>query len=107
MPKPPDLYAKWGFLLSAANTRNKTCHSGTCGCKSADFLFIATERWRYRGSSTAWLFISQMNPDASVLALATIVDLAPIAEAESYAEVADNPVFIRHARRKRLNWRSL
>lgn len=47
---------------------------------------------------TLWPFISQMNPDASVLALAAIdVDIEPIAEGQSITvSWRGNPVFIRH-----------
>jgi ubiquinol-cytochrome c reductase iron-sulfur subunit len=45
-----------------------------------------------------WPFIDQMNPDASVLALASVeIDLAPIAEGQSITvKWRGNPVFIRH-----------
>jgi ubiquinol-cytochrome c reductase iron-sulfur subunit len=64
-----------------------------------DFLYIATGAVTAVGAAlTAWPFISQMNPDASVLALATIeVDLAPIAEGQAITvKWQGNPVFIRH-----------
>ncbi len=64
-----------------------------------DFLFIATGAVAAVGTAlTVWPFIHQMNPDASVLALATIeVDLAPIAEGQSITvKWRGNPVFIRH-----------
>lgn len=53
---------------------------------------------------TAWPFISQMNPDASVLALATIeVDLAPIAVGQEITlKWRGNPVFIRHRTAKEI-----
>ena len=46
-----------------------------------DFLYIATGAVGAVGAAlTAWPFIAQMNPDASVRALASVeVDLAPIA----------------------------
>ena len=49
-----------------------------------DFLYIATGAVGAVGAAlTAWPFINQMNPDASVLALASVeVDLAPIAEGQ-------------------------
>ena len=64
-----------------------------------DFLYIATGAVGAVGAAlTAWPFISQMNPDASVLALATIeVDLAPIAEGQAVTlKWRGNPVFVRH-----------
>jgi ubiquinol-cytochrome c reductase iron-sulfur subunit len=70
-----------------------------------DFLFIATGAVATVGAAlTAWPFISQMNPDASVLALATIeVDLAPIAEGQEITlKWRGNPVFIRHRTAKEI-----
>jgi ubiquinol-cytochrome c reductase iron-sulfur subunit len=64
-----------------------------------DFLYIATGAVGVVGAAlTAWPFINQMNPDASVLAMATIdVDLAPIAEGQGITiKWRGNPVFIRH-----------
>jgi len=64
-----------------------------------DFLYIATGAVGAVGAAlTAWPFISQMNPDASVLALANVdVDLGPIAEGQSITiKWRGNPVFIRH-----------
>jgi ubiquinol-cytochrome c reductase iron-sulfur subunit len=64
-----------------------------------DFLYIATGAVGAVGVAlTAWPFINQMNPDASVLALASVeVDLAPIAEGQAITiKWRGNPVFIRH-----------
>jgi ubiquinol-cytochrome c reductase iron-sulfur subunit len=64
-----------------------------------DFLYIATAAVGGVGIAlTLWPFISQMNPDASVLALAAIdVDIEPIAEGQSITvNWRGNPVFIRH-----------
>jgi ubiquinol-cytochrome c reductase iron-sulfur subunit len=64
-----------------------------------DFLYIATGAVGGMGLAlTLWPFISQMNPDASVLALAAIdVDIEPIAEGQSITvSWRGNPVFIRH-----------
>jgi ubiquinol-cytochrome c reductase iron-sulfur subunit len=64
-----------------------------------DFLFIATGAVAAVGGAlTVWPFINQMNPDAAVLALATVdVDLAPIAEGQAITiKWRGNPVFIRH-----------
>jgi ubiquinol-cytochrome c reductase iron-sulfur subunit len=64
-----------------------------------DFLYIATGAVGGVGIAlTLWPFISQMNPDASVLALASIeVDIEPIAEGQSITvSWRGNPVFIRH-----------
>jgi ubiquinol-cytochrome c reductase iron-sulfur subunit len=64
-----------------------------------DFLYIATGAVGVVGTLFAlWPFIDQMNPDASVRALASIeVDLAPIAEGQAITvKWRGNPVFIRH-----------
>ena len=64
-----------------------------------DFLYIATGAVGAVGAAlTVWPFINQMNPDASVLALASVeVDLAPIVEGQEITiKWRGNPVFIRH-----------
>ena len=64
-----------------------------------DFLYIATGAAGVVGLAlVAWPFIDQMNPDASVRALASVeVDLAPIAEGQSITiKWRGNPVFVRH-----------
>jgi ubiquinol-cytochrome c reductase iron-sulfur subunit len=64
-----------------------------------DFLYIATGAVGAVGAAlTAWPFIAQMNPDASVLALASVdIDLTPIAEGQGVTiKWRGNPVFIRH-----------
>ncbi len=64
-----------------------------------DFLYIATGAVGAVGAALAvWPFINQMNPDASVLALASVeVDLAPIAEGQEITiKWRGNPVFVRH-----------
>jgi ubiquinol-cytochrome c reductase iron-sulfur subunit len=64
-----------------------------------DFLFIATGAVGAVGAAFAlWPFIDQMNPDASVRALASIeVDLAPVAAGQAITvKWRGNPVFIRH-----------
>jgi ubiquinol-cytochrome c reductase iron-sulfur subunit len=64
-----------------------------------DFLYIATGAVGAVGAALlAWPFIHQMNPDASVRALAKVdIDLAPIAEGQEVTiKWRGNPVFIRH-----------
>ncbi|MDE2385411.1 MAG: ubiquinol-cytochrome c reductase iron-sulfur subunit [Alphaproteobacteria bacterium] len=64
-----------------------------------DFLMIATGAVAGVGAvMTAWPFIHQMNPDAAVLALASMeVDLSSIAEGqEVILKWRGNPVFVRH-----------
>ena len=70
-----------------------------------DFLFIATGAVSAVGAAlVAWPFISQMNPDASVLALATIeLDLTPIAEGQEVTiKWRGNPVLVRHRSAKEI-----
>jgi ubiquinol-cytochrome c reductase iron-sulfur subunit len=70
-----------------------------------DFLYIATGTIGAVGTAVAaWPFIYQMNPDASVLALASIeVDLAPIAEGQAITlKWRGNPVFVRHRTAKEI-----
>ena len=68
------------------------------------FSTLPPARRRGGAALTAWPFINQMNPDASVLALATVeVDLAPIAEGQSITlKWRGNPVFIRHRTAKEI-----
>ena len=71
-----------------------------------DFLYIATGAVGAVGAALAlWPFIDQMNPDASVLALATVeLDLAPIAEGQSVTiKWRGNPVFVRHRTQKEID----
>ena len=58
--------------------------TGSAATTRRDFLYIATAAvGAVSAAATVWPLISQMNPDASVLALASIeVDLAPIAEGQ-------------------------
>ncbi|MDC9700981.1 MAG: ubiquinol-cytochrome c reductase iron-sulfur subunit [Alphaproteobacteria bacterium] len=64
-----------------------------------DFLYIATGSFAAVGLSlSAWPFISQMNPDAGVQSLASVVvDLEPIEIGQSITvKWQGKPVFIRH-----------
>lgn len=70
-----------------------------------DFLYIATGAVGAVGVAlAAWPFIDQMNPDASVRAMATVdVDLAPIAEGQEITiKWRGNPVFVRHRTAKEI-----
>ncbi len=72
-----------------------------------DFLFIATGAVGAVGAAlTVWPFISQMNPDASVLAMASIeLDLAPIAEGQEITiKWRGNPVLVRHRSAKEIEF---
>ncbi len=64
-----------------------------------DFLYVATGAMGAVGVAfAAWPLIDQMNPDASVQALATIeVDVSPIVEGQSITVMwRGKPVFVRH-----------
>ena len=70
-----------------------------------DFLYIATGAAGAVGAAlVAWPFIDQMNPDASVRALASIeLDIAPIAEGQGITiKWRGNPVFVRHRTAKEI-----
>jgi ubiquinol-cytochrome c reductase iron-sulfur subunit len=74
-------------------------HADHADVNRRDFLMIATGAVAGVGAAlTAWPFISQMNPDASVLALASVeVDLAPIVEGQAITiKWRGNPLIIRH-----------
>ena len=71
-----------------------------------DFLFIATGALGAVGvGAAAWPLISQMNPDASTLALAsTEVDIGNIAEGQIVTiKWRGKPVFIRHRTKKEID----
>lgn len=64
-----------------------------------DFLYIATGAVGAVGAAAmVWPFVSQMQPDASVLALSTTeVDLSPIAEGQIVTvQWRGKPIFISH-----------
>jgi ubiquinol-cytochrome c reductase iron-sulfur subunit len=70
-----------------------------------DFLYVTTAAVGAVGAAAAvWPLIDQMNPDASVLAMATVeVDLEPIAEGQSITvKWRGNPVFVRHRTAKEI-----
>ena len=70
-----------------------------------DFLYIATGAVAAVGAAaTIWPLVSQMNPDAAALSLASIeVDLKPIKEGQMIkAKWHGKPVFIRHRSAKEI-----
>ncbi len=70
-----------------------------------DFLMVATGSVAAVGGAlVAWPFINQMNPDAAVLALATIeVDLASVAEGQEVTlKWRGNPLIVRHRTAKEI-----
>ncbi len=71
-----------------------------------DMLFIATGAAAVVGTGAAiWPFISQMNPDASTLALAsTEVDISSISEGGILTvKWRGKPVFVRHRTKKEID----
>jgi ubiquinol-cytochrome c reductase iron-sulfur subunit len=80
--------------------------TGTAPTSRRDFLYIATAAvGAVSAAATVWPLISQMNPDASVLALAAIeVDLAPIAVGQILTvKWRGKPVFISHRTKKEID----
>jgi len=71
-----------------------------------NFLYITTGAFSAAGAgAVAWPFITQMNPDASVKALAsTEVDLRPIVPGQSITILwRGKPVFIRRRTKEEIN----
>ena len=80
-------------------------HTDTAEPTRRDFLYIATGSFAAVGAAAlAWPFIDQMNPDASVKALASIeVDISAIETGQSITvKWRGNPVFIRHRTEKEI-----
>jgi ubiquinol-cytochrome c reductase iron-sulfur subunit len=70
-----------------------------------DFIYIATGAVGAVGAAlTAWPFIHQMNPDASVKALSSVeFDLTPVVEGQEVViKWRGNPVIIRHRTAKEI-----
>ncbi len=69
------------------------------GVRRRDFIYVATGAFAGVGTVAAlWPFVSQMNPSADVLALASIeVDLTPIEEGQGVKALwQSKPVFVRN-----------
>jgi ubiquinol-cytochrome c reductase iron-sulfur subunit len=97
----------WARHFSGADLRGKdrTVAATTAGTTRRDFLYIATAAVGAVGGAAAlWPLINQMNPDASVLALASAdVDLTPIAEGQSITiKWRGKPVFVTHRTKKEI-----
>jgi ubiquinol-cytochrome c reductase iron-sulfur subunit len=78
----------------------------TAGTTRRDFLYIATAAvGAVGGAAVLWPLVNQMNPDASVLALAsTDVDLSPIAEGQIVTiKWRVKPVFVSHRTKKEID----
>jgi ubiquinol-cytochrome c reductase iron-sulfur subunit len=109
MSKTPPVHALGGRRVERPcrywKEENKVSTAEHADTNRRDFLFVATGAVGAVGAAlTTWPFISQMNPDASVLALATIeVDLSPLEEGQSITvKWRGNPVFIRHRTAKEI-----
>lgn len=80
--------------------------TASAGPTRRDFLFIATGAMGAVGAgAVVWPLISQMNPDASTLALSsTEVDISQIAEGQSITvKWRGKPVFVRHRTTKEVD----
>jgi ubiquinol-cytochrome c reductase iron-sulfur subunit len=85
--------------LSTVTHSKDAGHHGHGDVNRRDFLYIATGAVSAAGAGlVAWPLINQMNPDASVKAMASVeVDLAPIAEGQAITlKWRGNPVFVRN-----------
>jgi ubiquinol-cytochrome c reductase iron-sulfur subunit len=85
-------------ITAAPEARHITPGEVGTGVTRRDFLLIATGAFAAVGTVTAiWPFISQMNPDASALALSSIdVDVSSIQPGQSVTVMwRGKPVFIR------------
>lgn len=70
-----------------------------------DFIYVASAAFAGVGAAAAaWPLIDEMNPDASVLALASIeIDLSPIDAGQSITiQWRGKPVFVRHRTREEI-----
>ena len=91
------LKTQWGQPLAGTPELQADHHHD--GGSRRDFLYIATGAvGAIAVAGVAWPLINQMNPDASVLALASIeFDLTPIEEGQSVTiKWRGLPVFVRH-----------
>jgi ubiquinol-cytochrome c reductase iron-sulfur subunit len=80
-------------------TQSSPAHENPPPATRRDFLYVATAAVTVvAAGGVAWPLINQMNPDATVLALATIeFDLAGIEEGQSVTiKWRGLPVFVRH-----------
>ena len=80
-------------------THNSPAESESPPVQRRDFLYVATSAVAVVGvAGVAWPLINQLNPDASVLALASIeVDISNIAEGQVVTVMwRGKPIFIRH-----------
>ncbi len=91
--------------MSTVTHSKDSGHHGHGDVNRRDFLFVATGAVSAAGAAlVAWPLINQMNPDASVRALASIeLDLAPIAEGQEVViKWRGNPVIVRNRTAKEI-----
>jgi ubiquinol-cytochrome c reductase iron-sulfur subunit len=85
-------------ITAAPGAKRIDPHEVGTGVNRRDFLILATGAMAAAGAAwTIWPFVSQMNPDASALALAsTEVDVSSLEEGQSITIMwRGKPVFIR------------
>ena len=100
------MYISKDTLKMAKSPRSEGNPSNLEGANRRDFLYVATGTAGAVGLAAAsWPFIHQMNPSASVLALAsTEVDLSSIEEGQAITVIwRGKPVFIRHRTAKEIS----
>ncbi len=110
------LFEAFVFEIRFGRALGRTTRSGTIAVAESqtsqtpqttrrDFLYIATGAVGAVGvAGLVWPFVSQMQPDASVLALAsTEVDLSPVAEGQMITVMwRSKPVFVFHRTAKEI-----
>jgi len=87
-------------------TESNLAHADTPDAGKRDFIYVATAAVGVVGvAAVAWPIINQMNPDASVLALASAeFDLSHIEEGQTVTvKWRGLPVFIRHRTQKQID----
>lgn len=87
-------------------TESNLAHDEVPDPGKRDFIYVATAAVGVVGAAAvAWPIINQMNPDASVLALASIeYDVSSIQEGQSVTiKWRGTPVFVRHRTQKEID----
>ena len=90
---------------STLATESNLAHDDTPDPGKRDFLYVATAAVGVVGvAAVAWPIINQMNPDASVLALASIeFDLSKVEQGQSVTiKWRGTPVFVRNRTQKEI-----
>jgi ubiquinol-cytochrome c reductase iron-sulfur subunit len=105
-PPRGDVFQARRFSGADLRGKDRTVAATTAGTTRRDFLYIATAAvGAVGGAAVLWPLVNQMNPDASVLALAsTDVDLSPIAEGQIVTiKWRGKPVFVSHRTKKEID----